>query len=252
MIYDSRKKDLAVAVGNDGGCITAESWMRASWMDLNQELTLYPDDMKFLRNEIGYCTTTEEDELATQGVLISTPGAIKAIVIENGEILGETDTFIQLGTGPHTVTVAKDGYVSQDASFVVYAGKTASRYVILKAVETEDEEEEEEEEEPEEIEVTTPIGAIVKPTMNTKGTTIDEIAVGENVFGFEFKNVGDKTWYGRVGVKIYDEDDVVLFETLGSESRQNIKAGEIKYLWAYVEIESLAGTPDKVTVLLTS
>ena len=53
-------------------------------------------------------------------------------------------------------------------------------------------------------------------------------------------------------MKIYDEDDVVLFETLGSESRQNIKAGEIKYLWAYVEIESLAGTPDKVTVLLTS
>ena len=251
MIYDSRKKDLAVAVGNDGGCITAESWMRASWMDLNQELTLYPDDIKFLRNEIGYCTTTEEDELATQGVLISTPGAIKAIVIENGEILGETDTFIQLGTGPHTVTVAKDGYVSQNASFVVYEGKTASRYVILKEVESEEEEDEEEEEQ-EEIEVTTPIGALIKPTMNTKGTTIDEIAVGENVFGFEFKNVGDKTWYGRVGVKIYDEDDVVLFETLGSESRQNIKAGEKKYLWAYVEIESLAGTPDKVTVLLTS
>lgn len=250
MIYDSRKKELAIAVGNDEGCITNESWMRASWMDLNKELTLYPDDMKFLRNEIGYCTTTEEEELENQGVLISTPGAIKAIVIEDGEIIGETDTLIQLNTGAHTVTVAKDGYVSQDASFVVYAGKTASRYVILKKVESE--EEEEEEEEPEEIEVTTPIGALIKPTMNTKGTAINEIAVGENTFGFEFRNIGDKTWYGRVGVKVYDEDGNVLFETLGSEARQNIKPNEIKYLWAYVEIPSLDGTPDKVTVLLTS
>ena len=48
VLYDSRKKSLAEAFGNDKGCIVESSWMKATFQDLNDQFKLYSDDMQFL------------------------------------------------------------------------------------------------------------------------------------------------------------------------------------------------------------
>ena len=252
VIYESRKKELANALG-ESGCVKTDSWMKGIVNDINGELRLYPDDMKFLREEAGsYCLPSEEEveEEEKSGVMISTTGVLKANVVLNAVIIGKTDTTIEMEPGEYIVTLVASGYDPLDVSFIVYDGRVTAKSATMKK--TVIEEGDEDIDETGEVEIAQPTGAVIRPTMNVKGTTLSEISKGDNAFGFEFTNVGDTTWWGRVGVRIYDKNDAVLFETRGSEARQNIKKGETKYLWAYVTIADLSGIPTKISALLTT
>lgn len=252
VIYESRKKELANALG-ENGCVKTDTWMKGIVSDINGELRLYPDDMKFLRSDAGsYCVPGEDEteEEEKSGVMISTTGVLKADVTLNGVIIGKTDTTIEMEPGEYIVTLIASGYDALDVSFMVYKNKITAKSATMKK--TVVEEDEEETEETGEVEIAQPVGAVIRPTMNVKGTTLSEISKGDNAFGFEFTNVGDTTWWGRVGVRIYGTNDTILFETYGSEARQNIKKGETKYLWAYVTINELNGTPTKISALLTT
>ena len=224
-VYDSRKKVLADAVGKDG-CIIESSCMAATLQNLTGELVLYPDDITFLYSDRGcYNATT-----SPTGVVISTYGGLKANVVKDNSIIGQTDsTMIPLAAGSYVVSIEKEGYTSQALSFVVYADQITSKSITLvkKSGDTGDETE---------IPTDEKKGAILQQTNNTKMPNPIVTGVPE-WFGWEFQNIGDAEWVGTVGVRLKDKDGNVLFTWNGdSTKKQTVAIGATKYLWAYCTV----------------
>ncbi len=118
-ILETRKKTLAEAFGTDG-CINSTSWMAATLQDINGVFRIYPDDIIFLYNG-DYCI--EKDETPTK-VIIREYNGVSADITVNGELIGTTNTFIEIEPGDYNGIVSKDGYTSQEIAFIVKKGKT--------------------------------------------------------------------------------------------------------------------------------
>jgi len=232
VLYDSRKKSLAEAFGDEKGCLKEDSWLTATFQDLKGQFKLYSDDMDFLYNNTEYCVPPEK-ETPTQ-VIIRERNGVSADIIVNNETIGKTNKYLTLEPGNYEGTVYANGYISQDIAFTVEDGKTKEYNITLVKKETT--------ETPTEYETPTPVGAKLILTMNTKGgaANLSDIKPGENVwFGWEFKNTGDADWKGKVGVRLYDSakgEDIFVDDAIETGKVQTIKAGETKYLWAYILI----------------
>jgi hypothetical protein len=225
VLYESRKTTLVEAFGEEG-CLTGDSWMIATFQNLNGEFTLYSDDVEFMYNNQQYCIP-EEDVVNTTLIVREYNGVSADITIE-GEVIGKTNRFIPIEAGNYTATISADGYVPQEIAVIV-KDKTSNEYKYVTLIK--------EEEEPEtngesEYGTVTPLGAILTPTMNNK--TPSPIVAGDyNWFGWEFTNTGDTAWKGMVGVKLVDTSGNEFSWTGDTTKRQSIAKGETKYLWAY-------------------
>lgn len=226
VLYESRKKTLVEAFGEEG-CLTGESWMIATFQNLNGEFTLYSDDVEFMYNNQQYCTPEEEEVDTT--LIVREYNGVSADVAIDGVVVGKTNRFISIEAGNYTATVSADGYIPQEIAVIV-KDKTSNEYKYVTL-------EKEEEtgtgtEEGSEYGTVTPLGAILTPTMNNK--TPSPIVAGDyNWFGWEFTNTGDTTWKGTVGVKLIDASGNVFSWGGDSTKKQSIAKGETKYLWAY-------------------
>jgi hypothetical protein len=249
VLYDSRKKSLAEAFGNDQGCIVESSWMKATFQDLNDQFKVYSDDMQFLYTNREYCAEVIENTPTL--LVVRERNGVSADIIVNNESIGKTNTYITATPGNYTGTVYKDGYVSQELAFTIEDGKTKEYNItLIKKTTTST---------PVEYDSTTPVGAVLVPTMNMKGgaAALSSIRPGEYVwFGWEFKNTGDAKWTGKVGVRLYDAANATtIFQDDGVETgkTQSVNAGETKYLWAYVLVtpETVINTNTKVFARLT-
>ena len=231
-IYESRKKELAQAFGDASKCITENSWFMATFADLQGQFRIYTDDMEFMRSMPDYCIA---EELPTkQGVIINA-GNLKANVRIAGSVIGTTDTIIDLEPGTYAATLIKDGYENYQLAFDVSAGKYVTNYATLTKLVTPPTTEEPNNTPEEPGERIPTSGPNVLPTGNQKVPSDVETG-SEEWFGWEFKNHGDVTWYGKVGVKLRSFDDtgtqVDEFTYEGDEAIiQNIKPSETKYMW---------------------
>lgn len=221
-IYDSRKKELAKQFGTND-CITSGSWLMAAFQDINRQITLYPADLKFLYSDLSYCAPPDVPVEQKQGIVISANNIFADVTINTIKV-GTTDSVIDLAPGAYTATLSKEGYKSETLSFVVYAGKYGEKYVTLSEIEPEEEDNT--------YETPGMIGPILERTENRK--VPNPIKIGAyNWFGQEFRNVGDASWHGMVGVELTDQLGN-KFRWLGDATKpQNLAAGAIGYLWAY-------------------
>lgn len=246
-IYESRKKELAAMYGTNG-CITMDSWLKATFSDANGGELLYTDDLAFMyRDGTDYCVP-EETETPTK-LIVREYNGIRADIMMNGEVIGKTNTFLEIEPGDYEMVVSADGYVTQNIAVIVTKGKTNEyKYVTLVKTTTPEDETEETDTE---YETEQPLGAILSVTGNTKmPTTIME---GEyNWFGWEVKNTGDADWKGVVGVKLVGNDETEFKWAGDTTKKQTVKSGETKYLWAYTKVTEKPGTGDiKIYALLT-
>jgi hypothetical protein len=225
VIYDTRKKALVQEFG-ENGCLTENSWLRATFEDVNDQFRIYTDDMEWMYKNPTECvegTTTPEETTSGSGVIINA-GGLKANVLIGNVIKGTTDSIIELVPGAYMVTIVKTGYKSLDLPFSVVKERYTEKYVTLVP-------------DAQDIEIITPTsGPNIKPTMRNKNPS--PIKPGyDNWFGWEFKNHGDKKWSGIVGVRITSYnvetgEQESLYEYLGDSAiHQSVAAGEIKYLW---------------------
>ncbi len=225
VLYESRKTTLVEAFGEEG-CLTGDSWMIATFQNLNGEFTLYSDDVEFMYNNQQYCIP-EEDVVNTTLIVREYNGVSADITIE-GAVVGKTNRFIPIEAGNYTATINADGYVPQEIAVIV-KDKTSNEYKYVTLIK---EEEEPETNEESEYGTVTPLGAILTPTMNNK--TPSPIVAGDyNWFGWEFTNTGDTAWKGMVGVKLVDTRGNEFSWTGDTTKKQSIAKGETKYLWAY-------------------
>jgi hypothetical protein len=231
-IYESRKKELAQAFGDSSKCITENSWFIATFADLQNQFRIYTDDMEFMRSIPDYCIA--EEVPTKQGVIINA-GNLKADVRVNGVVIGKTDAIIDMTPGAYSATLIKDGYENYQLAFDVVAGRYNEKYATLVKLAT-PATPATPDNTPEEPGVRIPTsGPNVLPTGNQKVPSDVETG-SEEWFGWEFKNHGDVTWYGKVGVKLRSFDDsgtkVDEFEYIGDDAIvQNVKPNETKYLW---------------------
>jgi hypothetical protein len=231
VIYESRKKELAEVFGQDG-CVVEKSWMTATFQDLNGEIKLYTDDVDFLYKDRTYCTTPES-EVKTK-VVINENNGVSADVAVNGNVIGKTNTFIEIVPGDYIATISLSGYVSKNVPFTTTLGETRYAYITLTKSTTDTIPDTP----PDEYETPTQTGAVIRPTMNMK-LPKPVIAGAYQWFGWEFSNVGDSIWKGIVGVKIVDSTGKE-FKWLGdSTKKQTLTPDEApKYVWAYCLVDA--------------
>ena len=110
-ITEARRKALAKRFG-DGCKLTDYSWIKAIDDDMAGSLTLYVEDMSFLRQGIGQtvdeCNTTTGRET---GIFI-TCNVDADVYVDNVKV-GVTNKIIELSTKPMVILISKPGYVSK-------------------------------------------------------------------------------------------------------------------------------------------
>jgi hypothetical protein len=110
-ITEARKKALAKRFG-DGCKLTDYSWITAMDDDMAGSLTLYVEDMIFMRQGIGQtvdeCNTTTGRET---GIFITCN--VEADVYVDNVKIGVTNSIIELSTTPMVLLISKSGYVSK-------------------------------------------------------------------------------------------------------------------------------------------
>lgn len=234
VIYDSRKKTLAETYGTSG-CIDTESWFKASFNDLQGNMLLYSDDMRWLyRDGVGYCV--EEEEETPTKLIVREYNGISADVINGDEVIGKTNKFIEIAPGDYELEITKTGYEPQTISVVVNAGKT-TEYKYVKLIKIEEEQEPNPENPPSEYETPGTLGPVLVLTGNVK--LPDRVTAGVSQwFGWEFKNTGDADWRGVVGLRLVGTDGEFRWEG-DSTKKQTIAAGETKYVWAYTKVDNV-------------
>ena len=243
-IFDARKKTLADTYGTSG-CIDTNAWFKASFNDLQGNMLLYSDDMRWLyRDGVGYCIE-EEPETPTK-LIVREYNGISADVIKEGTVLGKTNKFIEIAPGDYELTIKKDGYETQTIAVTAEKAKT-TEYKYVKLVKTE--EEPEPETPPGEYETPGKLGPVLILTGNTK--VPDKVTAGVSQwFGWEFKNTGDGDWRGTVGLKLVGADGEFKWEG-DSTKKQTIAAGETKYVWAYTKVDNVPTGSLSIYALMT-
>ena len=137
-IYETRKKTLAETYGVEG-CIDNDSWLKASFNDLQGNMLLYSDDMTWLyRDGVGWCLTPTE-ETKTK-LIVREYNNINADIYKENAVIGQTNKFIEIESGDYDLVVKKTGYEDAQISVVVIKGKT-NEYKYVRLVKIAEEEE---------------------------------------------------------------------------------------------------------------
>jgi hypothetical protein len=149
-----------------------------------------------------------------------------ASVAVNGSIIGTTDTPITIEPGTYSATISKNGYATQEnVSFTIKENQNLEFTVLLDKNTIQ----------PDEYETTPGMGALLTKTgLVIKPYQKNINGINTTIFGWEFKNVGDEDWKGKVGVKLTDSNGLETFRWEGDATKQQtILSGQLKYLYAY-------------------
>jgi hypothetical protein len=241
-IAETRKSSLASQFG-ENKCVTDESWMAATLAELTQGFYTLPEDIDFLYNTPGYCSSGEEP--TGTGIIIDT-GGLNANVYINGNLMGKTDDKIDIKAGTYSATLKKTGYNDTTVTVTSIDGvyTTSKATMTVKSQETGN------------IDVidttTNTTGAILKLTGGLKGNIApgSKIQLGiTNWFGVEHVNQGTGNWRGYIGVRLSDEGGNKFAYGGDPTYVSKIAPGETKYLWAKTVVPTNINI-GKITVTL--
>jgi hypothetical protein len=132
VITEARKKALAKRFG-DGCKLTDYSWIKAMDDDMAGSITLYEEDMEFLRQGIG--STINECNTVTgreTGIFI-TCNVDADVYVDNVKV-GVTNKIIELSTNPMVLLISKPGYVSKQWAIQLTEGSIWNTTIDLEKV----------------------------------------------------------------------------------------------------------------------
>jgi hypothetical protein len=128
-------------VGGHCVCIIGYDDINQCWIGKNSWSTMWGDDGFFrigygecgiLRSYAAYGEKMGAIPPADQiGVLINTTGALKADIVVNNTIIGQTDGFVALGAGNYSAIVEKAGYQNYPVSFSVINKKVTTLTITM-------------------------------------------------------------------------------------------------------------------------
>jgi hypothetical protein len=68
------------------------------------------------------------------GILINTTGILKADIVINNSVVGQTDSFINMGAGSYNAVVKKAGYQDYTVSFTVIGSQTTTLTITMVSI----------------------------------------------------------------------------------------------------------------------
>lgn len=226
----SRESDLVATFGANG-CITETTWEAAMVAELEGTTKLTSTDMRFLRDNIGKCTTSARKRT---GFEINAGDQYAYIYKDDGTTyLGKTDTTVEIEPGLYILIVKKAGYDTMEVPMTVIDGQISSATITLTKTKTAEETE---------IESGANIGGTAQLAWTGKRKFPSEIKLGEqNWFGIEVTNSGTKTWVGYLGVRLTSE--LTSWTYSGDATKATtVKPGETKYIWCLPTVPETLGT----------
>jgi hypothetical protein len=233
----SRQRDLLDAFGRSG-CLTDASWAEAMVAEIeDNSIRLNSDDMRWLYANGGKC---QKAETSRTGFKIITEGqkyaSVYLLATSTPEYIGKTDATIETPPGTYTLKVSKVNFEDQNIEVVVEQDKISEYMITLEPKATDPE-------------IPNPVGPILEWTGNRKFP--NPIKKGkDNWFGVEFKNIGDQTWVGYLGVKLTpDAGDPWTWEGDATKAT-SITVGTTKYVWVKVPVPAEVGTGNLAVSIL--
>jgi hypothetical protein len=207
------------------GCIVDMTWQNAMVAELEGTTRLNSDDMRFLRDNIGKC---KKPTTSRTGFFINAGGLYASVYLEQNYI-GKTDGTIEAPAGLYMLAVKKLGYKTMDVPMEVKQDQVTNVIILL------------------EVDTSTPtgptgggVGAIIEWTGNRKFPSPVQLGK-ENWFGVEFKNVGDATWVGYLGVKLTAADGKFWTYEGDPTKATTVTVGQTKYVYCKVTVPETIG-----------
>lgn len=118
---------------SDGCWICKNSW-GTEWGDPNDPgwFKIAYGECGIFRSYAAYGYSLSPVPPAGQtGVQINTTGVLKADIVVNGAVIGQTDTFIKMDAGSYSATVTKTGYQDYPLTFTLIANQAYLTTIVL-------------------------------------------------------------------------------------------------------------------------